>query len=983
MRRAVYGCVAVCLLTILPCGAADGGQQAIHVSPSGHDTSGDGTIGKPYASLERARQHVRTLNATLSADLTVLLRGGTYSLSEPVTFSEADSGSSGHKVCYKNFPGETPVLTGGFPITGWTPESNGVYKAFVGKGWRFNVMSENGVPAIKARNPDVGHTLYTRMGEGWGSLSFQFYKGDVPLFDHTNTQVHIWPGISDVWAWDWDSDVIPVSRIDWPNRRIFLEFEAGFGSSAAIEYLNRYYLQGARAFLTQPGEFYLDEALGVVYYWPRNAEIHAQHIVAPRTKELLRIAGASASTPVKDLSFEGLVFTTTDFTTKFHYSKGDLEKDCGKGMVSLSQAEGITFRFNKFTEAGLDALHAKDVRNLTLYGNWIQNIGGSGINLQGDPEKAPSLKVLIANNYIYNVGLLACVSCIETHGVGDVEISNNLVSKGPRMGIVPGKAPDGHPVVVRNNDVSDFMRDSQDGGLIYTVNTSGFTFENNRVHHVHQNPWVTGNTVGIYLDNTSKNHLVKNNIIDHINGTGPCLFLKNSGHTVVNNILYDAQGSHGVITGNDYPLKNLVLSNTLFCLSGNARVATFQTLEAKTPTLSAWDNNLYASAASACVFKTPKGRLDFAAWKRVYSNAFDHASVCADPLFVNAEQGDFTLQKESPALALGFAPIDQTRIGLKPDFPWARPTVIPRPWPDEPPPGAVRVMAHRHAGGTESEPNVRLKKDQAYSFSSIDFGSAGLSTFSMKYGQGVQMRGGLLEIRLDSASGPIIGTLAAPPTCAAEWVNDLKMKASCGLTTRLTGVHTLTVIPRNQDIPALYWIELGNLKPIPNICFMPPFDQDYYSGTQVVDELNDWSKSSAHSDNLVLNTKDAVFHKNDPSRAAVKNHATATLTYHYPNIKCFIADVHFWCKGKPLVNGKISLEASSDGVTFTKLVGSNQKYVKSTILSKKDGGHIYTFTMFPWTIPEGTHYVRLSVDGSGSTGLWGMEIAKCEIVHAP
>jgi hypothetical protein len=963
--------------------AAEGRQQSLYVSPSGNDTTGDGTINKPYASLERARQRVRTMNAGMTEDLTVLLRGGTYNLSSPVIFTEADSGSCGHKVCYKNVEGETPILTGGSPITGWTPESNGVYKAFVGQGRRFNVMSENGVPAIKARHPDVGHTLYTRMGEGWGSLSFQFYKGDVPTFDYANTQVHIWPGISDVWAWDWDSDVIPVTRIDWPNRRIFLEFEAGFGSSSAIEYLNRYYLQGARVFLTQPGEFYLDEASGIVYYWPRNAEIHAQQIVAPRTKELLRIAGSSASAPVRDLSFEGLVFTTTDFTTKFDYRKGDMENEAGKGMVSLSQADGMTFRFNKFTEAGLDAFHAHDVNNLTLYGNWIENIGASGIHLQGDPEKATSLKVLIANNTIYNVGLLACVSCLKTDGVGDMEISNNLISKGPRNGIVPGKSPDGHPVIVKNNDVSDFMRDSQDGGLIYTVNTSGFTFENNRLHHVHQNPWVTGNTAGIYLDNTSKNHLVKDNIIDHINGTGPCLFLKNSGHTVVNNILYDTQGSHGVITANDYPLKSLVLSNTIFGLSAQARVATFQTLEAKTPTLSVWDNNLYASAASACTFKTPKGNLDFSAWKAVYSNTFDHASVCADPLFVNAEQGDFRLQKDSPALALGFAPIDQTRIGLKPDFPWPRPVLAPQPWPDEPPAGALRVMAHRHAGSTGSEANVHLKKDQAYSFSGLDFGSAGLSTFSMKYGQGVNMRGGLLEIRLGSASGPVIGTVAAPPTCAAEWVNDLKMKASCELASRLTGRQTLTLIPRNQDLAALYWIELGNLKPVPDICFMPPYDQDYYSGTRVVDDLNDWSKSAAHSDNLVLNTKDASFHKNDASRAAVNNHGTGTLTYHYANIKSFHADVHFWCKGKPLVSGRLSLEASSDGVAFTKLVGSNQKYVKSTILSEKDGGHIYTYKMFPWAIPEGTHYVRLSVDGSGSTGLWGMEIAKCEIVYVP
>ena len=45
---------------------------------------------------------------------------------------------------------------------------------------------------------------------------------------------------------------------------------------------------------------------------------------------------------------------------------------------------------------------------------------------------------------------------------------------------------------------------------------------------------------------------------------------------------------------------------------------------------------------------------------------YDAHSVMADPMFLDPDNGNYALQPDSPALKLGFQPIDVSRIGLIP-----------------------------------------------------------------------------------------------------------------------------------------------------------------------------------------------------------------------------------------------------------------------------------------------------------------------------
>ena len=52
----------------------------------------------------------------------------------------------------------------------------------------------------------------------------------------------------------------------------------------------------------------------------------------------------------------------------------------------------------------------------------------------------------------------------------------------------------------------------------------------------------------------------------------------------------------------------------------------------------------------------------FDEWRKM---GFDTHSIIADPLFVDAEQDDYRLKPGSPALKLGFEPIDVGKIGIR------------------------------------------------------------------------------------------------------------------------------------------------------------------------------------------------------------------------------------------------------------------------------------------------------------------------------
>ncbi len=132
----------LCCLAMLTMAAL--AQNAdVYVSPSGNDSTGDGSLANPYATMSQARSAIDLImadsvngcsgSAHRTTPYVVMFRGGTYYMGTPggqpgststtkgtATFTSSDKGcSSSQPVIYENYPGETPVLSGGYQPGGW------------------------------------------------------------------------------------------------------------------------------------------------------------------------------------------------------------------------------------------------------------------------------------------------------------------------------------------------------------------------------------------------------------------------------------------------------------------------------------------------------------------------------------------------------------------------------------------------------------------------------------------------------------------------------------------------------------------------------------------------------------------------------------------------------------------------------------------------------------------------------------------------
>jgi hypothetical protein len=475
----------------MPASAAT--QATYYVAPDGNDTN-PGTITSPFRTLERARDVVRTINASMTGDIYVYLRGGSYPVNSTIELGPSDSGTNGYRVIYAAHANETPVLEGGFQVTGWTQHSGNIWKATLDRGSKLRslyVNDKRAYMASKTINSAGCHGTYNitagQAAWAWESGSqcdgARYSQSDFPAIASNHEDIEIET------ATTWTTAIVGVRQVttDGANRVALFQqpgaaiAQGAFNGNAQVSGSHK--VMNAYEFLDTPGEFYLDQPSRTVYYYKASSENMATATVyAPNhVPTLLRIAGTSTSGHARNITISGLTVQHSDWNLfnvagsalkqaqqgnlgALAYAKGNFHVyyyrnvDVAPGIIQVQNADGLILQRNRIQHTGADGISmVNDVQSTQLIGNYTNDIAGSAI-VVGHPQHvyigdhtstnrekySPQVEGLpknieIKNNYIYDSAVLFNGhSPISAYFADTLTIQRNRIEKTPWSGITLG-----------------------------------------------------------------------------------------------------------------------------------------------------------------------------------------------------------------------------------------------------------------------------------------------------------------------------------------------------------------------------------------------------------------------------------------------------------------------------------------------------------------------------------------------------------------
>ncbi len=561
----------------------------IFVAPSGSDTNGNGSVGQPFASLERARDEIRKLKSEGETDngIHVNLREGIYYLPETFTLTEEDSGSESFPVVYTAYNNEKVVIHGGVSIPiekkndAIAPEilsrfQPGVRDKIVeidlkkegitdyGKmrpvgfsrpfGPTWAELFVNGEPYELARWPNdstqkIGKIIDSgsipRDGDFSNRGGIFHFDTDRPL----NWQSHkdIW--ISGYFGYGWAEDAVELANIDVINKTFETKQASLYGFRSGQKF-HRWHVYNVLEELDEPGEYYLDRENGKLYFYP--IENVSSIELSILEKPLVSIKGAS------NVHFKGISFECSRgmgiYMERTHNNRIENCNFQNLGIVAISMGKGIE-PFKQLLHQGtgepasekigsyLQHLYDNPVFNREAGTNngivncTIFNTGAGGIHLSGGDR----LTLEPGNNYVEN-----CVihdfnrieksyrAGIDISGVGN-RISHCEMYNAPSMAILLH----GNDHLIEYNEIHHVCREVHDQGAIYygrDPSERGHIVRYNFFHHLNS----IHDTHAVYHDDGACGMEVFGNIFYK---PGERAVLIGGGHDnpYTNNIFIDAE----------------------------------------------------------------------------------------------------------------------------------------------------------------------------------------------------------------------------------------------------------------------------------------------------------------------------------------------------------------------------------------------------------------------------------------------------------
>lgn len=527
--------LALCLaLGMVSCGYA----EVVCVSPDAA-AGGDGSRAKPYQTFVQARDAIRTLRKAgklkRSDAVTVYLEPGDYPLSASFELTSEDSGTAEAQVVYRARENGKARLLGGVALepSSFKPVTDASVLSRLDAAVRAHVrvcdlsarklaafpdfktafhgapaapwLYVNHEPMTLARWPNASAT-----DAGWASFSKAVDTGlpepdaadpalrkahpgaflfDDPRPARWNLSEGVW--LLGYWTHDWCDEVIRIASYDKQKKIVALAAPHTYGINGGTwgNAQRRFFAMNAMEELDAPGEWYLDRARKLLYFYPAGDLAGSEIVLATLTEPLVTIRGA------KYVGFEGL---------GFEYGHGD-------GIVAQN-VEHLTIAgcvVANLAGSGV-SLHgsASAVRSCDLF-----NLGKSGIGLNGgDRQSLTPAENRADNNHIHHFGIFQRTYApgVGVSGCGQI-VSNNCIHDAPHNAVLYG----GNEHRFERNEVFRVVMETGDAGAFYTGRdwtSQGNILRNNYIHDLGGGDARHVNTMGIYLDDCDCGDTLEGNV---------------------------------------------------------------------------------------------------------------------------------------------------------------------------------------------------------------------------------------------------------------------------------------------------------------------------------------------------------------------------------------------------------------------------------------------------------------------------------------
>jgi hypothetical protein len=509
----------------------------LYVSPKGQ-SGNPGTMDQPFSRPEEAWNAVSATKGPVNA--TIYIRAGHYFFKNSFALTQNDNDSTRH-VSFSANPNEKVQFTGSakldnrsFTITNNQQVLSRLPAAARGKVYEID-LRQAGVTDFGKKVPhgyktirnaplelfynDSAMNVARYPNQGYMPIGQVLDHGSIPRkgekpdrggkFVFADPHMKNWQMANNAWvagyfSYGYSDDYLPVDNFDIAAKTIQLKAPSLYGifstddvSDGALknsQKMRGFYVYNLLEELDSPGEWFLDEPSGKLYFWPPDNSMANADIEVSMLEEPIVTLNGTRNITFQGIQFTGsrgmgLVLKNTSNTRILHCDLGNL----GTYGISAADQRGTT---NK---------------NILLSDCDIYNTGAGGVIMEGGDRKdlSPGNNIL-DNCEIYNYSRINKTFCpaVSLNGVAN-KITHCDIHDAPDQAILFY----GNDHVIGYNHIKKVVTHMTDAGAVGTgrdIGSTGNQIINNFFEDIQSD--VGASVCAIYLDDGSSGMEVGGNI---------------------------------------------------------------------------------------------------------------------------------------------------------------------------------------------------------------------------------------------------------------------------------------------------------------------------------------------------------------------------------------------------------------------------------------------------------------------------------------